>query len=159
MTRIGHILAASAALATGGCEKPPAKPLPSPHYASGRCGGAPAGWDRPGIEEGQAVLYNRLDLAPSGMLWNGHPIGQSVLASNLSAVASEPVQPATAIVIAPDMDCAAVARLRAMLNARLRCSASRACVEYSEAEWAEWHQPVPPCDANCQVEYRARETD
>lgn len=90
------------------------------------------------------MAYSRVLVALAGISWNSVPIDQPTLAAYLDETRKLSPRPVTVLVPAPDADCAAVERVRQLMDEKLQCrSAPSDCVEYSESEWAEAHPPVP----------------
>jgi hypothetical protein len=143
-----------------GCgHQPDAEPGQQAVYTQQRCGGPSVKWGEKGAETGELMTYNRLDVGSSAMRWNGKVINMATLHRYVSEVPKLNPQPITVVVAAPRADCGIIKNVRRLLDAELKCSASHACVEYSQAEWAKWHPPLPLCDADCEAYGRAGGSD
>lgn len=125
-----------------GCEREPVQPPKPASYAENRCGGVPS-WSNQGVENGELMSFNRLEVAPSTILWNGVPIDQATLSGYLGQVKMMSPQPVTALTIDGKARCEDVAAVRRVMEVRLQCSAEIQCVEYSVVEWAKAHPSRP----------------
>ncbi len=105
------------------------------------------------------MIFNRLDLSPKGTRWNGTATERPALMKILAEVPKLGPEPVMVFVPAPETTCADVSAFRQLLETSLLCSAKRHCIEYSQAEWVQWHPPLPPCDADCQAYGRAGGSD
>ncbi|MES1971309.1 MAG: hypothetical protein V4472_02555 [Pseudomonadota bacterium] len=124
------------------CERKPVQPAKPAAYAESRCGGIPS-WSKQGVENGELMSFNRIEVAPSKLLWNGVPIDRDILADYLNQIRLMNPQPVTALTIAQTAKCEDVAAVRQTMEGRLQCASEIHCVEYSMAEWRKNHPPPP----------------
>lgn len=85
------------------------------------------------------MVFDRLDMGPSTIAWDGVAIGRATLDGYFVQVRQLNPQPVTVLVLAPAVDCGRVEAVRRMMEARLQCSTEHRCVEYSAAEWDKVH--------------------
>jgi len=130
------------AFALAACERGPVHPPKPASYAEDKCGGQPS-WSATGSESGELMTYNHLEVTPSAILWNGVAISRATLSDYLVQIRALNPRPVTALVPSSNANCNEVEAVRKVMEDRLRCSAERYCVEYSKAEFANRHPPIP----------------
>lgn len=131
-------------------------PAPSPAvtlYSQGRCGGVSSQW-RPFAEERFEEIINRVDIAESGLFWNGYQVSQDEFETLLERVRAMEPTPGTWLLVYGEAPCNQVLQVRATLERTLDCSKKRACSELSEAELASMSPgplAAPPCGDKCKA--------
>ncbi|WP_454884591.1 hypothetical protein [Sphingomonas oryzagri] len=83
-------LASLAAIGLAGCNRGTVEPPKPTLYAEDQCGGHPA-WAKPGVESGELMVFDRLEITPSKLTWNGVTITRLTLGDYLGQVSKMPV--------------------------------------------------------------------
>lgn len=137
MVRPAHsIVFILAAFLAAGCAKPQGQSEGSPSvYASDRCGEPGPGWSPQGSEFGHLMARNTVWFGPDRLTWNGARISAEDLQSILDDAGKLNPSVNMQVVYDEEADCRHVRQMRALIAAKLTCTVTMACVEYSEAEY------------------------